>query len=232
MPADTTIEGQAVRKGTWMLALRINDDDVWARIRNGELSGLSITGVATITPLDSRISTESVKGAQVHMLSDFDVREVHIVDLAANKRRFPVTKRSDPLAETNETRESDEPELPAANDDKETEQTPTEASEPSVSDDVAALRGVIAELVSAATALRSAVAPPPAPAATPEPDTSPKPVRAEVVKSLVQCIVRLEKAVPMPASEGGESPSRVTAHAWPYDINGSDESHNGAGGQA
>lgn len=39
-------QSQTVKKGAWVLAARVNDDDPWARVQKGELTGWSITGSA------------------------------------------------------------------------------------------------------------------------------------------------------------------------------------------
>jgi site-specific DNA-adenine methylase len=45
-PAAFAMSGTQVRKGTWLLAVRVLDDGLWAQIKNGELTGLSIGGSA------------------------------------------------------------------------------------------------------------------------------------------------------------------------------------------
>ncbi len=45
-PAPFEMSGTQVRKGTWLLAVRVLDDGLWARIKSGELTGLSIGGSA------------------------------------------------------------------------------------------------------------------------------------------------------------------------------------------
>jgi len=49
-PVAFTLDGTQVRKGTWLLAERILDDDLWAQIKSGELTGLSIGGSAVRNP--------------------------------------------------------------------------------------------------------------------------------------------------------------------------------------
>ena len=49
-PADVVIDGQRVKKGTWLLGLRIKDDRVWSEIRAGRYTGLSIGGSALRVP--------------------------------------------------------------------------------------------------------------------------------------------------------------------------------------
>lgn len=44
-PADIEIEGTVVKKGTWVLATRVNDD-VWESVQKGDFTGFSIGGYA------------------------------------------------------------------------------------------------------------------------------------------------------------------------------------------
>jgi len=45
-PVDFNLEGQSVKKGTWLLAARILDDDLWDAIKEGRLTGWSMEGTA------------------------------------------------------------------------------------------------------------------------------------------------------------------------------------------
>ncbi len=45
-PAPFELDGTQVRKGTWLLAVRVLDDALWGQIKAGELSGFSIGGSA------------------------------------------------------------------------------------------------------------------------------------------------------------------------------------------
>lgn len=50
-PVDFTLAGTAVREGTWLMKVRIDDDTLWKKVKNGELTGFSIAGFATKTAL-------------------------------------------------------------------------------------------------------------------------------------------------------------------------------------
>ena len=52
--SDTTIGGQKVTKGTWLIKIEVSDSNIWKKIQNGELAGLSIGGLA-------RYGTEDVE---------------------------------------------------------------------------------------------------------------------------------------------------------------------------
>lgn len=47
---DTLIGGQSVAKGTWLMGVRVQDDDLWSAVKSGEITGFSIGGMATRTP--------------------------------------------------------------------------------------------------------------------------------------------------------------------------------------
>lgn len=49
--ADFTENGQLIHKGTWLQGLRILDDQIWADIKEGKITGLSIGGWADSTRL-------------------------------------------------------------------------------------------------------------------------------------------------------------------------------------
>ena len=45
-PADFTLGDVPVRQGTWLLAVRILDDDLWQKVKDGQLTGFSVGGTA------------------------------------------------------------------------------------------------------------------------------------------------------------------------------------------
>lgn len=49
-PVDFEVNGQNVKKGTWLLRVRVLDEDIWSRVKSGELTGFSIGGSAMRTP--------------------------------------------------------------------------------------------------------------------------------------------------------------------------------------
>lgn len=51
-PADFELNGYNIVKGTWMLALRIADDELWKAVKNGEIGAYSIGGSAMREPVE------------------------------------------------------------------------------------------------------------------------------------------------------------------------------------
>lgn len=45
-PVDLAVAGRPIKKGTWMLGVRVNDPDIWDQVKAGELQGFSMAGIA------------------------------------------------------------------------------------------------------------------------------------------------------------------------------------------
>lgn len=52
-PCDFEMNGQTIKKGTWMLGARVVDDALWQDVKSGALTGWSIGGSAIRTPVDN-----------------------------------------------------------------------------------------------------------------------------------------------------------------------------------
>jgi DNA adenine methylase len=50
-PIDFTCGDEAVKKGTWLLGVRVHDDGIWKRAKTGDLTGFSIGGSAIRKPV-------------------------------------------------------------------------------------------------------------------------------------------------------------------------------------
>lgn len=48
---DSVIDGQSVTKGTWLLGVRVVDDDLWTAVKKGEITGFSVGGTAQRGPV-------------------------------------------------------------------------------------------------------------------------------------------------------------------------------------
>ena len=55
---DMEIEGEAVRKGTWIMTMEITDTDVWESIQKGEITGFSMGGMGVYSEEDVEIPVE------------------------------------------------------------------------------------------------------------------------------------------------------------------------------
>lgn len=52
VPVDMIIEGENISKGTWMMATKILDDEIWAGAKKGEFTGYSIGGFGQRREID------------------------------------------------------------------------------------------------------------------------------------------------------------------------------------
>lgn len=49
-PQELTIAGRVIKAGTWLMTLRINDEYIWKKIKDGELTGFSMAGFTHRSP--------------------------------------------------------------------------------------------------------------------------------------------------------------------------------------
>jgi DNA adenine methylase len=47
-PHDFSIGTSVVKKGSWLMSVRVKSADLWKRIKQGEINGFSIGGIATV----------------------------------------------------------------------------------------------------------------------------------------------------------------------------------------
>lgn len=63
---DMEIEGQSIKKGTWIMTAEITDDDIWSAVEKGEITGFSMGGVGIYSTedvdLDAVEKSEEPKG--------------------------------------------------------------------------------------------------------------------------------------------------------------------------
>jgi hypothetical protein len=52
-PVEMNLNGSVIKQGTWLMGLHVKDPQLWAQVKRGELTGLSIGGFATKTPTAS-----------------------------------------------------------------------------------------------------------------------------------------------------------------------------------
>jgi hypothetical protein len=50
-PTDFTCNGQKVRKGSWIMGVKVHDPEIWRAIKKGEITGFSIAGNGTRTEI-------------------------------------------------------------------------------------------------------------------------------------------------------------------------------------
>lgn len=55
---DMEIEGQQIKKGTWLMTMEISNDDVWDSIQKGDITGFSMGGVGVYSTEDIDLPVE------------------------------------------------------------------------------------------------------------------------------------------------------------------------------
>ncbi len=55
---DMEIEGEAIKKGTWIMTMEISDTDVWESIQKGDITGFSMGGVGVYSEEDVELPVE------------------------------------------------------------------------------------------------------------------------------------------------------------------------------
>lgn len=50
-PSDLTIGTESVKKGSWILSVHVEDDEIWRKVKEGEITGFSIGGTALVEKL-------------------------------------------------------------------------------------------------------------------------------------------------------------------------------------
>ena len=48
-PVDFTVVNKSVKKGTWVITVRVLDKKIWKAVKDGELTGFSMAGYAKTT---------------------------------------------------------------------------------------------------------------------------------------------------------------------------------------
>lgn len=49
-PVDMEVDGETIRKGSWVVGVKVNDDAIWKKVESGELNAFSIGGKGVRIP--------------------------------------------------------------------------------------------------------------------------------------------------------------------------------------
>lgn len=60
--SDTVIEGEEIKKGTWLMTVEVTNDEIWESIQKGEITGFSMGGVGVYSKEDVELD-DVTKGA-------------------------------------------------------------------------------------------------------------------------------------------------------------------------
>lgn len=52
VPIDLVLGNTTVKKGSWVITVKVNDDELWQAVKDGKYTGFSIGGLATVENLE------------------------------------------------------------------------------------------------------------------------------------------------------------------------------------
>ena len=77
-PSDMTISGQPIAKGTWVMTVEVNNNEIWDKVQKGEVTGFSMGGVGKYSEKETDISEIAEKHSLFKRLAEmfgFDLVE-------------------------------------------------------------------------------------------------------------------------------------------------------------
>lgn len=93
---DMWLNGDLIKKGSWVLVTHVPDPELWQMIQSGELTGYSMEGTGKSSDLFK--SAKPVKDViEKRCLFDMVITAVALVDRGANRKKFFLMKRSDTM---------------------------------------------------------------------------------------------------------------------------------------
>jgi len=85
--SDIAIGTKKIKKGSWIIQVKVLDDDIWKKIKDGAITGFSIGGRARAKMLEKSTDIQPKRE-----LTEIFVEEISVVDMPANLMLFDVIK--------------------------------------------------------------------------------------------------------------------------------------------
>lgn len=101
-PTDLTFDRITVPKGSWMMGVRVTDEEAWTAVKAGKLTGFSIMGIRSSVMKSKETTTDEIQAATKRTTlkdlgDDWIVNAVSLVDEpAVPKAKFLVVKSQKP----------------------------------------------------------------------------------------------------------------------------------------
>lgn len=92
---DMEIEGESIKKGTWLMTMEISDPDVWDSIQKGNITGFSMGGMGTYSEEDVELPVEKQEGPKGLFQRLAKAMGFEVVEKGAVKDRFKENVKSD-----------------------------------------------------------------------------------------------------------------------------------------
>jgi len=91
-PADMEIEGMPVIKGTWLMTVEVQNDEVWDKVQKGEVTGFSMGGMGKYSETETDLSETVEKCGILKRLAGF--LGVDTVEKGEVKDRYDKTRKN------------------------------------------------------------------------------------------------------------------------------------------
>ena len=85
---DMEIEGEAIKKGTWIMTMEISDTDVWEAIQKGDITGFSMGGMGVYSEEDVELPVEKRDEPKVLLRRLSKAMGFYVVEKGAVKANF------------------------------------------------------------------------------------------------------------------------------------------------
>lgn len=92
---DMEIEGEAIKKGTWLMTMEITDADVWDSIKKGDITGFSMGGVGVYSDEDVTLPVEKQDEPKGLFRRLAKAMGFEVVEKGAVKNKFQRRVKSD-----------------------------------------------------------------------------------------------------------------------------------------
>lgn len=69
--ADTEVDGQVVKKGTWLITTKVEDDKLWEAVKKGDYKGFSMGGTGTRKEVEVEDKVEKEEQGLFALMKDF-----------------------------------------------------------------------------------------------------------------------------------------------------------------
>ena len=93
--SDMEIEGESIKKGTWLMTVEVSDTDVWDSIQKGDITGFSMGGMGVYSGEDVELAVEKQEEPKGLFRKLAKAMGFEVVEKGAVKERFKENVKSD-----------------------------------------------------------------------------------------------------------------------------------------
>lgn len=89
-PENFTVNGSIIKKGSWVVVMKIHDDNIWKSIKNGELNAYSMEGTGEKSDLQKNDNGKPISKSE---LLNMNIHTVALCDKGANRKKIFLMKK-------------------------------------------------------------------------------------------------------------------------------------------